>query len=231
MGMKISIQKTECQFLGEGSKKFRLEVEGQELKQTENFVYHGRKYQHKYVERRIGLARGTWQALGKVWNSKELSKATKTRMYEVLVLSTLLYNAETWTMKEKQKQRLRVFEIACLRKIEGVMRRDRIRNEEIFNRLNIRIGIIDRIRNKRLRYFGHLNRMKNKRYTKIAYNGYVHGARKRGRQKKRWIDMIREDCSELHLTLQEATCRTQDRRVWRATIDERLTRAMASPGP
>src|SRR6218665_3063293 len=65
----------------------------------------------------------------------------------------------------------------------------------------------------------------------IAYNGYVHGTRKRGRQKKRWIDMIRVDCSGLHLTIQEATCRTQDRRVWRATIDERLTRAMASPGP
>src|SRR6218665_1577129 len=40
------------------------------------------------------------------------------------------------------------------------------------------------------------------------YNGYmyVHGTRKRGRQKKIWIDMIREDCSELRLTLQEATC-------------------------
>ena len=43
--------------------------------------------------------------------------------------------------------------------------------------------------------------------------------------------MTREDCRELHLTLQETTCRTQDRRVWRATIDEELTRAMASTGP
>src|SRR6218665_1700626 len=114
-------QKTECQFLGEGSKKFRLEVEGQELEQTENFVYLGgnistQEGSDKDVERRIGLARGTWQALGKVWNSKELSKATKTRMYEVLVLSTLLYNAETWTLREKQKQRLRVFKMACLQK-------------------------------------------------------------------------------------------------------------------
>src|SRR6218665_252899 len=120
MGMKISIHMTECQFLGEGNKKFRLEVEGQELEQTENFVYLGgnistQEGSDKDVERRIALARGTWQALGKVWNSKELSKATKTRMYEVLVLSTLLYNAETWTMKKKQKQRLRVFEMACLR--------------------------------------------------------------------------------------------------------------------
>src|SRR6218665_1773618 len=93
---------------------------------------------------------------GKVWNSKELNKATKTRMYEVpvLVLITLLYNTEKWTLRETQKQRLRVFEMVCLRKIEGVTRRDRIRNEEIFNRLNIRIGIIERMRNKRLRYFG-----------------------------------------------------------------------------
>src|SRR6218665_317598 len=129
-------------------------------------------------------------------------------------------------MKEKQKQRLRVFQMACLRKIEGVTRRDRIRNEEIFNRLDIRLGIIDRIRNKRLRYIGHLNRMKNERYPKIAYNGYVHQTRKRGRQKKRWIDMIREVCKELHLTLHGTACRTQGMRVWRATIDERLTRAM-----
>ena len=66
----------------------------------------------------------------------------------VLSMCTLLYNTETWTMKEKQKQRLRVFEMACLWKIEGFTRRDRIRNEEIFKRLNIIIGIglIDRIR-------------------------------------------------------------------------------------
>src|SRR6218665_3163225 len=84
-----------------------VEVEGQELEQTENFVYLGgnistQEGSDKDVERRIALARGIWQALGKVWNSKELSKATKTRMYEVLVLSALLYNAETWTMKEKE---------------------------------------------------------------------------------------------------------------------------------
>ena len=28
MGMKLNIQKTECQFLGAGSKKFHLEVDG-----------------------------------------------------------------------------------------------------------------------------------------------------------------------------------------------------------
>src|SRR6218665_3651372 len=144
MGMKISIQKTDCQFLGEGNKKFRLEVEGQELEQMEDVVYLGenistQKGSDRDVDRRIGLARGTWQAFWKVWNSKEPSKATKICMYEVLVLSTVLYNAEIWTMREKQKQKLRVFEMACIWKIEGAMRRNRIRNKEIFNRHNIRI--------------------------------------------------------------------------------------------
>ena len=41
MGMLINIQTTECKFLEEGNKKFHLEVEGQELEQTENCVYLG----------------------------------------------------------------------------------------------------------------------------------------------------------------------------------------------
>ena len=206
MGMNINVLKTESQFLGRGNKKFRLEVDGQQLEQTESFVYLGGKIStngdsEKDVDRRVGLARGIWQMLGKVWNSKEMSRTTKVRMYETLVLSALLYNSETWTLKETQKQRLRVFEMACLRKIEGVTRRDRIRNEEIYNRLNIKHDIVDRIQNRRLRYFGHVTRMQNERYPKIALNGYVHG-RRRGRPKKRWLDMIKEDCREMGLSVQ-----------------------------
>ena len=63
-----------------------------------------------------------------------------------------------------------------------------IRNEKTYDRVDIRLGIIDRIRNKR-RYFGHLNRMKNERYPKIAYYGYVHGTRKRpGKTVKETMD-------------------------------------------
>src|SRR6218665_2107426 len=101
---------------------------------------------------------------------------------------------------------------------------------KLYSRLNIRCGIIDRIQNKLLCYFGHLTRMQDGRYPKIACKDYVHGVRNRGRPKKRWVDMIREDCKELNMTLQEAAHMTRDRKVWRATIDERLTRATESPG-
>jgi len=58
-----------------------------------------------------------------------------------------------------------------------------------------------------------------------------HGARKMGRSKKRWIDMKREDCKELNWTLHEASHTMRDRRVWRTTIDERLTHVVASLRP
>jgi Domain of unknown function (DUF6451) len=69
------------------------------------------------------------QTLSQIWSTKELSKATKVKVYETLVRSVLLYNSETWTLTEKQIRRLKVFEMACLRKLEGVTRRDGVRNE------------------------------------------------------------------------------------------------------
>ena len=177
------------------------------------------------VVRRIGLARGILQAMGKVWSSREIGRATKVQMYETLVQSVLLYNAETWTLREEQKRRLRVFEMTCLRKIEGVTRKDRIRNTVIYDRLNIKQDIVDKVRNRRMRYFGHVSRMGNERYPKIALNGYVHGKRSRGRPKKRWIDTIRDDCEAIGMTIQEATHVAQDRQKWRATMGKRLTRA------
>jgi len=37
-----------------------------------------------------------------VWTFKDISKATKLQVYETMILSTLLYNSETWTLKTTQ---------------------------------------------------------------------------------------------------------------------------------
>jgi hypothetical protein len=77
MGMSINVLKTESQFLGRGNIKFQLEADGHQLEQTENFVYLGGTIStngesEKDINRRIGLARGILQVLGKVWSSKEI---------------------------------------------------------------------------------------------------------------------------------------------------------------
>ena len=100
MGTKINADKTETQFLGKGDSSFQIQIEGQTLKQSENFIYLGGNISSTNgcegdVTRRIGLARGIFQDLNKIWVSKEISKATKIQVYESLVINTLLYNSET----------------------------------------------------------------------------------------------------------------------------------------
>ena len=119
------------------------------------------------------MARGIFHALNKVWISKDLKKATKIEVFETLVLSVLLYNSETWNMKATFKRRIRVFEMACLRKIEGVTRRDRLRNSETQTRLNWNYDIEHRIQQRRLKYFGHVVRMSQNRFPSIVMHGRV----------------------------------------------------------
>jgi len=45
---------------------------------------------------RIGKAAGVFSKLGKLWKSKKFCLPVKTRLYEALVLSTLLNSAELW---------------------------------------------------------------------------------------------------------------------------------------
>jgi len=72
--------------------------------------------------------------------------------------------------------------------------------------------------------------MSDQRYPYVAMYGHVRGQRRRGRQKKRWMDMIKEDCNEMDVKLYDATQLTQNRAMWRTCVEELLTRAnQASP--
>ena len=130
-----------------------------------------------------------------------------------------------------QQNRLKVFEMSCLRKIEGVTRRDRIRNEDIFDRLKLSQDIHSHIQQRRLRYFGHESRMGQDRYPKLALEGYVQGQQGRRRPKKRWLDVVKSDCADMGVTVHDAIHLVQDRDAQRRSIAKLplCTPAGASP--
>ena len=122
MGMKMNLEKTEVQYIGKEKVDMNISINGTTLKQVDEFVYLGSKItgdgsSDQNVRRRIGLANGVVQSLDKIWRAKDISVNTKTRVYETLVLGLLLYNSETWALKEESKRRLLVFEIGCLKRI------------------------------------------------------------------------------------------------------------------
>ena len=70
------------------------------------------------------------------------------------------------------------------------------------------------IRNK-LQYFGHISRREGDCLEKIIVQGMMEGHRRRGRQKTRWIDGIRDYTG---LSVTAAYRRAQDRRSWNDII-------------
>ena len=80
-------------------------------------------------------------------------------------------------MKHSSEQRLNVSELAGLGRILGVTRRDRLQNNDIKKHLHLEKEVNYRIWQQYLRYFGHLMRMNDGRYLKIALLRGVHGIR------------------------------------------------------
>ena len=136
-GLIVSKPKTEVQCVGKGRQQIKIMLEDEELKQVENFVYLGGtvladQLCDKDIQRRIGLAAGIVRNLDKIiWKARDITQGTKVMLYHTLVQTNVLYNAETWTLKEEHKRKLRVFEMSVLRRICGITRRDRRRNVDI----------------------------------------------------------------------------------------------------
>ena len=56
----------------------------------------------------------------RLWNVHDVSKETKIAVYHAVVLTTLLYGCETWTLYRHSVRKLDQFHLRCLRKIAGI---------------------------------------------------------------------------------------------------------------
>ncbi|KAG5591582.1 hypothetical protein H5410_042096 [Solanum commersonii] len=82
---------------------------------------------------------------------------------------------------------------------------DKIRNEVIREKVGV-VSVVDKLREARLRWFGHVRRCEG-----LVVKGTRRG---RGRPKKYWGEVIRQDLAQLHLTKDM----TLDRKEWRSRI-------------
>ena len=172
LGLKINIAKTEVQVIGKKENHIKININGTTLRQVENFIYLGGTISQKGsctedIKSRIGKSLGAFQRLQPIWKAEDIQQDTKVELYRVLVLSILLYGAETRTLKKEDENRLLVFEMLCLRKIMGVARLDKIRNTKIRQSLGLKYNVIDKVTQRRMWFFGHIKRMSQERYPKL----------------------------------------------------------------
>ena len=107
-GLRISKSKTKGMRMNT-SNADRLELDGEDIEEVEDFVYLGSNISKdggsdRDIQVRIGKARTAFTILRPVWKSKIISRKTKLRIFNTNVKSVLLYGSETWRVTSKSSK-------------------------------------------------------------------------------------------------------------------------------
>ena len=110
-----------------------------------------------------------------------------------LVISIFLYALESWNLTAELEKSTQTFEMRCNRRLLNVSYKDHVTNEEVRRKIQAAIeecGELLLVKKREFRWFGHASRLPG--LAKTILQCTVKGKRKRGRQKKRWEDIIKE---------------------------------------
>lgn len=80
-----------------------------------------------------------------------------------------MYSSKSWAIIKKQKSKLQACEIKILRKIQGVTKLDKVRNEKVRRGLKIK-SKINKIEAQQLRWFKHVTRMRKGKHKNHMEN-------------------------------------------------------------
>ena len=183
-GMKINFDK--CKVLTPSNDN--ILIQGELLENVNNFVYLGSSVPDttKDIERRIALALTAFGRLRKsIWSNRDILLKLKLRLYGALILPIATYASETWALTNTDEKKLLVFEMQCLQSILVVSRLNRIRNEEIRRITGSEKTIIEMIKEKRLKWSGHVCRKETDSWVLQACKQDFPHRRRRGRPPKR----------------------------------------------
>ncbi|KAK3536218.1 hypothetical protein QTP86_000195 [Hemibagrus guttatus] len=218
-GMKVSHSKIEYRCVNEREGSGTVRLQGEEVKKAQEFKYLGSTVQSngecgKEVKRRVQAGWNGWRKVSGVLCDRKISARIKGKMYRTVVRPAMLYGLETVSLRRRQASELEVAELMMLRFSLGVTRLDRIRNEYI--RGTAHVGHLgDKVREARLRWFGHVQRRESEYIGKRMLDMELPDRRPRGRPKRRYMDVINEDMKLVGASVEDAEDRDRRREMIR----------------
>ena len=187
------------------------------MAKVDDFKYLGSTVQSngecgREVKKRVQAGWNGWRRMSGVICDRRVPARVKGKVYKVAVRPAMLYGLETVALTKRREAKMEVAELKMLRFSLGVTRMDKIRNAYI--RGTAQVG-----------KFGENSRGK----TEMVWtpteedDGYIGrrmlrmelpGKSKRGRPKRRFMDVVKEDMAEVEVTEED----TVDRNNWRRKI-------------
>ena len=134
-------------------------------------------------------------------------------MYSLVVRPAIVYGLETVAVTKKQVEEMEAAEMKILRFAMGMTRKDKIRNEYIRSTVKVE-RLRMKMREDRLRWYGHVMRRDQEYVGRKMMEMELPEKRKRGRPKRRFLDVVKEDMAEVGAKETDV----EDREVWRMMI-------------
>ena len=211
----------------------RIMANGSQLETVEQFKYLGSILNNEGFKTEV-LARAaqTLTAIAKlkpIWRDRAINLRSKLKLLRALVLSIFLYASETWTLTAEFQRRIQVLEMKCDRRILGITYRDRVTNDAIRGLIAAHVDnyedLLSTVIKKKLKWYGHVTRGNG--LSKVILQGTVNGKRRRGAQRKTWLDNIKEWTKCSFDTTQGIA---HDREQWRNLVHRSSSRCPYDPG-
>ena len=144
-GLKINIKKTEVLYQPNSTRTREedIMVDGYKLNSVLKFTYLGSTISSDgciddEIQRRMAKASASFGRLRqRLWNNHHVPMRVKGKIYCAIVLSTLLYGAEAWTVYRRQVKKLHAFMMRHLRSIMRITWMDKVTNKDILERTGL----------------------------------------------------------------------------------------------
>ena len=140
--------------------------------------------------------------LDSILKSRNITLPTKVHLVKALVFPVVMFECESWTIKKAKCRRIDAFELWCWRRLLRVPWTARRSNQYILKEISPEYSLEGLMLKLKLQYFGHLMQRTDS-LEKTLMLGKIEGRRRRGQQRKRWLDCITDSMNMSLSKLQE----------------------------